>query len=348
MTLKRTTARRWARGAALAAAAGIAVSIVPSAQQVAHAAPDAPAPTTAAQAAQLVAQAGKDLEATGEQVNEARTAAEQQQAAAALAASAAQTAQAQLTALEPQLTAIAQSGYTGNARGRLAVLLTSTSADDLVQQLSTLEVLADHADDVVGEVVAARDAAEQAQSEAAAAAATAAAALADATTRQAELEARLASYRADFGRLSVPDQARVTTTLTGPELPAPSTAAVTAAAPTEAGAAAIRAALGELGSPYVHGASGPSAYDCSGLTMFAYAAAGISLPHSSRAQFGVGTAVARADLQPGDLVFFYSPISHVGLYIGNGQMVHASVPGRPVAVTGVDKLGYAGARRVTG
>ena len=62
----------------------------------------------------------------------------------------------------------------------------------------------------------------------------------------------------------------------------------------------------------------------------------------------MGVAVSRADLQPGDLVFFYSPISHVGLYIGNGQMVHASVPGRPVAVTSVDKGGYVGARRVTG
>ena len=74
----------------------------------------------------------------------------------------------------------------------------------------------------------------------------------------------------------------------------------------------------------------------------------MSLPHSSRAQSTLGVPVSRADLQPGDLVFFYTPISHVGLYIGNGQMVHASVPGRPVAVTSVDKGGYVKAVRVTG
>ncbi len=94
--------------------------------------------------------------------------------------------------------------------------------------------------------------------------------------------------------------------------------------------------------------TGADAFDCSGLTMYAYAAAGVTLPHSSRAQAGLGVPVSRADLQPGDLVFFYTPISHVGIYIGNGQMVHASVPGKPVAVTSVDKGGYVGARRVTG
>ena len=89
-------------------------------------------------------------------------------------------------------------------------------------------------------------------------------------------------------------------------------------------------------------------FDCSGLTQYAYYQAGILLPRNSRAQYTAYPKVARADLQPGDLVFFYTPVSHVGIYIGNGQMVHASVTGRPVAVTSVDKGGYVGARRVTG
>ena len=109
----------------------------------------------------------------------------------------------------------------------------------------------------------------------------------------------------------------------------------------------MQTALAQVGKPYVVAASGPNGFDCSGLTQFAYAAAGVSLPHSSRTQSTMGAAVSRADLQPGDLVFFYSPVSHVGMYIGNGQMVHASVSGRPVAVTSVDKPGYAGARRPT-
>jgi cell wall-associated NlpC family hydrolase len=74
--------------------------------------------------------------------------------------------------------------------------------------------------------------------------------------------------------------------------------------------------------------------------MYAYAAAGIALPHSSRAQSTLGTQVSRSELQAGDLVFFYTPISHVGLYIGNGMMVHARTYGSPVAVTSVDQRGF--------
>ena len=110
--------------------------------------------------------------------------------------------------------------------------------------------------------------------------------------------------------------------------------------PPGAAGAAIETALAQLGDPYQHAATGPDAFDCSGLTAYAYAAAGISLPHSSRAQSQLGTQVSRAELQPGDLVFFYSPISHVGLYIGDGMMVHARTYGSPVAVTSVAQRGF--------
>jgi cell wall-associated NlpC family hydrolase len=81
---------------------------------------------------------------------------------------------------------------------------------------------------------------------------------------------------------------------------------------------------------------------------YAWAAAGVTLPHSSAVQSTMGTPVARSDLQPGDLVFFYSPVSHVGMYVGNGRMVHAATFGVPVQVTSVDMKGYAGARRFGG
>ena len=111
---------------------------------------------------------------------------------------------------------------------------------------------------------------------------------------------------------------------------------------------AIETALIQVGDPYVWGASGPDGFDCSGLTSYAYAAAGVSLPRSSRSQATVGRQVSRGELQPGDLVFFYDPISHVGLYIGNGQMVHARTFGQPVAVTTVDQAGYRFGRRIVG
>ncbi|WP_235536023.1 C40 family peptidase [Nocardioides sp. Root190] len=110
-------------------------------------------------------------------------------------------------------------------------------------------------------------------------------------------------------------------------------------------AIAIRYALAQVGDSYVFGAAGPNAFDCSGLTMMAWGQAGVSLPHSSRAQMGSGTPVSRNQLQPGDLVFYYSPVSHVGIYLGNGMIVHAANPGAGVKVSSVDEMPYAGAVR---
>ncbi|MDF1603018.1 C40 family peptidase [Nocardioides sp. YIM 152315] len=110
-------------------------------------------------------------------------------------------------------------------------------------------------------------------------------------------------------------------------------------------AAAIAYAMSQVGDAYVYGAAGPSAFDCSGLTMMAWGQAGVGLPHSSSAQFGSGPHIAMSDLQPGDLVFYYSPISHVGMYIGNGMIVHAANPGTGVVVSSVSSMPYSGAVR---
>jgi peptidoglycan DL-endopeptidase CwlO len=109
-----------------------------------------------------------------------------------------------------------------------------------------------------------------------------------------------------------------------------------------AAAGAVRYAMAQVGKPYCYGGGGPSCYDCSGLTMAAYASVGISLPHSSGAQIGVGRRVSAGELQPGDLVFYYSPISHVSMYIGNGQRVSATHTGDYVRVQslGSDMVGY--------
>ena len=110
-------------------------------------------------------------------------------------------------------------------------------------------------------------------------------------------------------------------------------------------AAAVQYALAQVGDAYVWAAAGPSAFDCSGLTMMAWAQAGVSLPHSSRMQFGSGAPVSSDNLQPGDLVFYYSPISHVSIYIGNGLIVDAANPGAGVRVAGVFSMPYSGAVR---
>ena len=117
-------------------------------------------------------------------------------------------------------------------------------------------------------------------------------------------------------------------------------------APTAATQVVVDHAMSQVGKGYAYGGNGPDAYDCSGLTTQSYAAAGIELPRRSVDQAGVGTPVDRAALLPGDLVFYYSPVSHVGIYVGDGQMVNALNSDTGVAVTSVDMPGYAGATRI--
>ncbi len=150
---------------------------------------------------------------------------------------------------------------------------------------------------------------------------------------------------AGAGIALTPLPAYASTSDTGPA-PVAAPVAAPAAAPTAAAQIAVDTALAQVGDAYVWGGTGPNGFDCSGLTMYAYAAAGVALPHSSKAQSKLGRPVSRAELQPGDLVYFYEPVSHVGLYIGDGKMVHARTFGQPVAVTTVDQSGYGGARRV--
>ncbi|MCQ4045537.1 NlpC/P60 family protein [Streptantibioticus rubrisoli] len=110
-------------------------------------------------------------------------------------------------------------------------------------------------------------------------------------------------------------------------------------------AKAIAFAKAQLGKPYVWGATGPNSYDCSGLTQAAWAAAGVTLPRTTWDQVNVGHRVAISDLQPGDLVFYYSDISHVAMYIGNGQMIQAPHTGAVVDIQPVTEMPIYGATR---
>ncbi|ANP53044.1 cell wall-associated NlpC family hydrolase [Streptomyces griseochromogenes] len=103
--------------------------------------------------------------------------------------------------------------------------------------------------------------------------------------------------------------------------------------------AAFSAAQSKLGTPYVYGATGPSSYDCSGLTSWAYAQAGVSIPRTSEAQANIGTRLTRSQLQVGDLVFFFNDLHHVGLYAGNGQILHAPRTGTVVRYESMDTIG---------
>ena len=105
--------------------------------------------------------------------------------------------------------------------------------------------------------------------------------------------------------------------------------------------------MAQLGKPYVWAASGPGSFDCSGLMLYAWQAAGRSLPHSSRAQYSSTTRVPVGQVEPGDLLFYGRPIHHVGMYVGNGNMVEASHAGQPVRVRSIFRRDLVGVGRVS-
>jgi len=338
----RTTQRRRSR-----AVLALGAALVAAAASVLAPSPAGAAPGTAAEAGELVRKAAQELTVVDEQLHEAELIVAEQRTAAAVAAEQAAAAHEAMAVFEPQLRAIAHTGYTGKTQSRVAAFLTSESADELVQQITTLDLIAARTNAVLSEAAAAQRAARQAQAVADEATATAEAGARQLREQKAEVEERAATYQADFARLSAAEQERVTTAVAGRSLSAPSVKELPVA-PGTAAAVAIAAALAQVGDSYATGGTGPNAFDCSGLTQFAYSSAGVSLPHSSRAQSTLGRQVSRNELQPGDLVFYYTPISHVALYIGDGMIVHARTHGKPVAVTSVDQSGYRFGVRLTG
>jgi cell wall-associated NlpC family hydrolase len=337
----------WLRsGLLLGVTAALTLTVLPG-----TAAADPATATDAAQAAQLVADSERELEVVTEQLNEAKVQLEQQHAAVAGAEQAAADAQAQLDALDGQIRQLARSAYTTEGFNRLDVLLTSGSVEELVHQLGTLDAIAGHTNQQLLEVAEADEAAERAQAEADEAEAEAKRAVDEIAAQQEDLEGKIADYQRQYDALSVPQQAEVARAHGGePVAVAPAAVAPVpsgVAAPSGAAQVAVDTALAQVGDAYVWGAGGPDAFDCSGLTQYAYSAAGVSLPHSSRSQSAMGTPVSVGDLQPGDLLFYYSPTSHVAMYIGNGQMVHASTSSKPVMVVSFDSMsGFTHARRI--
>jgi peptidoglycan DL-endopeptidase CwlO len=343
----RTSARRpvVARRVALALAGviGVLVSTVPAQA----------APSSSTEAAELVAAHGHQLEVVTEQFNEARETLAGQRATAEAAAAELESVTAQLAAAQQQVRGLARSAYTGSGLGSFQALLTSDTADDFVDRMATLQLVAGHQNGILEQAAVANVAAAQAQAAAQQAAATAQEQYDAVAAQKAALEADIAEYRAAFDQLSAQEQQvavaghdddRASRSVEREEPPAPSGPIM---AGSSAAQVAIDMAMAQRGKPYVWAGSGPGSFDCSGLTAYAFAAAGVSLPHSSRMQSQMGQSVSRDALQPGDLVFFYSPVSHVGIYIGNGQMVHAPTSGDVVKVANLDSMGnFVGGRRI--
>ncbi len=311
-----------------------------------------PAPTVASVTTRLDA-LSRRAERLAEQFNKSRIEVAAAQRAAARSQRAAADTAAHYRDGRAAFVAIITAQYeSGSISPAANALLTSRSGQDYVTQLQLIDIAANNQTTVLNRLRDAEAAAHTAQTTAALALRTADARRATVTVQRARAAAETTKFTALLATLTERQRqvCAARAAATAAQAAAARTAAartsathanpagprnITASLPTvhAAGPAAQRAvnfALAQLGKPYVFGAAGPGAYDCSGLTMAAWGAAGVSLPHLAASQYSYGTHVAASQLQPGDLVFMYSPIGHVSLYIGRGMLVSAPQPGENV------------------
>jgi peptidoglycan DL-endopeptidase CwlO len=266
------------------------------------------------------------------------------QAAVQPANSALEAAVADEEQFRVEIDSVALSTFESGNLDQLNALLASRSPQDFLDQMSAIETLASEYRDKLDELLAKVDETAQKRVEADAAVARAQAAADEAAkaeddveNRKRDAEKRIDEAQRLLDRLS-PQQRRQRN---GPTLTGPSSIAGSGV-----GAQAAKAAVQMLGKPYRYGAEGPNSFDCSGLTSWAFEKVGVTLPRSSSQQARVGTPVSRDQLQPGDLVFFYQPVSHVGIYVGNNMMINAPQTGDVVKYSNISSRPITGARRL--
>ncbi len=268
--------------------------------------------------------------------------------------------QAKVNTVRDQVAASVVAQYQGQALSSTTQVMLSQNPDDFIDRLTTVSAFNDQQTQLMADFAVQakrletrRSASRRELARIASTKRQLGAAKADIDTRAAEAKKLLgtlkerAAARASRAQDRAAQQARrAGGHAGGPAAGSGSSASTSAPAPASGrAAAAVAYAMAQVGKAYVYGAAGPSAFDCSGLTMRAWAQAGVSLPHSSSAQMGSGRSVSSSELQPGDLVFYYSPVSHVGMYIGNGKIVNALNPGAGVRISGVNDMPYSGAVR---
>ncbi|MGE2688740.1 peptidoglycan hydrolase RipC [Mycolicibacterium pulveris] len=285
--------------------------------------------------------------------------------------SALEAARAQLATFQTAVDKVAAAEYMGGRTDGMDAILTASSPQGLIDQLSVQRVMAAEMSAQMKsfrETGAKAALAEQASAKSAADAKTAAeqaaAVRAELQSKQSQLQVQIAVVKAQYEALTPHQREELAALPPTPPVPAPAPLPpgdpAIIAAPPAPGAippgdmappvgghsgTVIQAALSRIGSPYSWGGSGPNAFDCSGLVMWAFQQAGISLPHSSQALARGGQPVSVDQMQPGDVVNYYSDASHSAIYIGDGMMVHASTYGTPVRVAPVNNAPIYNVRR---
>jgi peptidoglycan DL-endopeptidase CwlO len=339
------------RSLAVAGAAALAIGVGAAGAQAAPV--TAAAPSTSAEAASQL----KTLSAKLQQVSNQYVAAQKllvtRKAQAKTAGARAETAARAAAGYQDRIKQLVGSESRSAPFGSFGAMMTSSSPGQFAAQASLIDVVSSRRAAVLRAAATASATAARADADARAAVAAATRLTRDLATKKAELTRESAQSKVLFDRLSLTEQRTVLADAGASEPrasrsdprtdPVPPVGSVPA---SQRASIAVATARAQIGKPYVTGGNGPGSFDCSGLTKYAWAAAGVTIPRVSRDQYAAGTKVSRSELQPGDLVYFGSPVYHVALYIGGGQMITAPQPGEYVKYQAVSVFpDYTGATR---
>lgn len=258
-------------------------------------------------------------------------------------------AQSRMDQFRPTVSKLVAASYQGARTNRLFAVMVSDSPQQLLDQMSALDAISNETSRAVSEFKQAMTAAEAAEAasrvsaEAARAATEQAKLVSDELqSKQSDLQKQIDEVTKAFDRLTGAERAQLAGATFPPGFDA---GRILSGLTPGSGSAALQAGMTQIGKPYSWGATGPDAYDCSGLVVWAYKQIGKTLPRSSQAQAQGGTPVDKSQLQPGDVVIFYDDASHVGIYAGDGNVLHASTYGTPVKVDSMASMPFYAARR---
>jgi peptidoglycan DL-endopeptidase CwlO len=361
LTRTRIRIRSILAGVALAALVGAGAVVLP---HVAGATPGQP--TIAAVQAKLDKLA-KQNEVLAEQYNKAAADVQTQQKSADAAQRDALTAAADFDKARAQLRQTVTAEYESASFSRAGALLTSTNGQSYLDAMNTLNLISTHRAEIVAQINSVHAQAQAAQKKATTLLATAQAKAAALDKQRKKIQADTKKFKDLLATLTAEQQAaykkrhtvdptiarasisKATAPKTPTSTPPPSSTTPPAKGTSSQVQRAVDYAIAQVGKAYVFAASGPDAFDCSGLTMAAWAQGGVSLPHQASDQYNYGTHVSASELQPGDLVFLYSPISHVEIMVGPDLAVSAADESLGVRYVhpSQDMQDWAGATRLT-
>jgi cell wall-associated NlpC family hydrolase len=319
----------------------------------------APVDTKQAEAARLARQLdaeGQRVAVLAEQYNRARLSVEQARADSAQVNGKLTRAEQQFAQVRDRMARVAIESYIHGGNSSTLEHMLQATGEDVIARRQYLDVAAAGGKRTLDNLKAAREDLQAlraqnrtAQQQAEAAAQALAGKKAAADHAVAANQATLRRVKGELGELVRAEEARRSAAQTARVKPPPGLLPGGRSFPNvpvgHGAASAVAEAQRQVGKPYVYGGSGPDSFDCSGLTAWAWRAGGVSLPHSATAQYNAIPHVAFSDLQPGDLLFFYSDIHHVAIYVGGGQIVEASQTGTPVKYSSASRPPFYGAGR---